>query len=74
MRGCVLGEIHGPDSCSRAEVKNSLDFIADRCEEKIATEDKTVDMMAQIHSILFFVIVGLTTVSISFRGGVSTYN
>jgi acyl-CoA synthetase (NDP forming) len=64
MRECVLGEIHSPDTCSRAEVKNPLDLIANRREEEIAAEDKTVDMMAQIHSILLFVIIGLLNVSV----------
>lgn len=46
MRECVLGEIHGPDTCSRAEVKDPLDFIANGREKEIATEDKAVDVMA----------------------------
>jgi hypothetical protein len=44
-RECVLGEVHSPDTCSRAEIENSLDFIADGREEKIAAEDETVDVM-----------------------------
>lgn len=63
-----LSKIDGPDTSACTQIKDALGVVTNRCGMKLPLHDETVDVMNQIHSVLFFIVVGLAFVRLGIHG------
>lgn len=56
----LLCTVHGPDTCSSSQVENALRALANWGKVELPIKEKTVNVVNQVHSVLFLLIVWLS--------------
>lgn len=56
-----LCKVHGPDTSSSTQIKNTLGVITEGGEMRSSSENKAVNMVTKIHSVLLLLVVGLVS-------------